>query len=360
MINTTTTWKLTYLALIFTILAFIPMRSQISASTASVTPFPFHMPIENELNDAPPIVPQPGMLFFIDRPTGLFEYRGDALPVSPIRSQNVRVLDVDGDWMSVNTAQGPMWIHLNFVPPVQTLDNFMRQYPGISVFYKNLETGIIYERNADRLFFGASISKASYALYLHQRAERGEIDLNQTLTLKRQDWNDGSGIINTTYYIGQEFTICRLIELNLYQSDNIATNMLRRTFGIDGYRDFVRSIGADANRVRNNVFNSNLTAREAGIFAIEIWEYVNSNGYHAAKFGNALRSNQFPFIVADYPILSKTGWTSNIAWHDMAIVEAPSPYILILFSTRPGFTDECFRIFEDISLEFQRFNDMWF
>ena len=56
----------------------------------------------------------------------------------------------------------------------------------------------------------------------------------------------------------------------------------------------------------------------------------------------------------DYPVASKSGWT-NTVFHDMAIVYADSPYILIILSQRANHS-----IFREISREFQRFNDTWF
>ena len=66
-------------------------------------------------------------------------------------------------------------------------------------------------------------------------------------------------------------------------------------------------------------------------------------------------NNQIPFIVSDrYPVASKTGWTSTV-FHDMAIVYADSPYILVILSARSNRT-----VFREISMAVQEFNAMWF
>jgi len=298
--------------------------------------------------------------FYTGRVMGLFSYKGARYPISSISSQVVTVLDVDGYWKQINTWIGPRWIYLNFVPPTNSLDNLMRRFPNTAVFYKNIETGFTYQWNADRQFFGASLSKASYALYLYQRAELGEIDLNRYLTFTQADRNAGSGIINSRYPVGRQFTTRRLLELNLYESDNVATNILRRTFGIEGYRQFVQNLGGNPGMIRYRIFNSQLTANEAGRFAYAIWEYLESDGVYSEEFRGALLNNQFPFIVSDHPVASKTGWTSPIAWHDMAIVHAPSPYILVIMSARGGWTTADYRDFAEVSMYFQQYNDRWF
>jgi len=298
--------------------------------------------------------------FYTGRALGLHEYKGAEHSTAFITSQVVSVLEDHGDWLLISTWLGPRWIYLNYIPSTNSLDELLRRFPNTAVFYKNIETGFTYRWNADRVFFGASISKASFALYIYKRAEQGEFNLDRPITFTQQDWHGGSGVIRHRYTIGRTFTTRRVLELNLYESDNTATNMLRRTFGIAGYRQFVADLGGNPRFVNDRIFNSRLTANEVGRFAVAIWDYLESDGQYSNEFRNALLNNQFPFIVSDYPIASKTGWTAPTAWHDMAIVYAPSPYILVIMSARAGWTAADYRDFAEISMAFQTFNDRWF
>jgi beta-lactamase class A len=160
--------------------------------------------------------------------------------------------------------------------------------------------------------------------------------------------------------MGTQFTQRELLRLNLSYSENIATNMVRRVHGIEGYRRFIYSIGANPHHVRYNIFNSQLTVTDAGTFARQIFHYTQSGGTYSEEFLAHLLNNQYPFIVSDYPVASKTGWTRPHAWHDMAIIQAPSPYILVILSAREGWTLQDYRDFEEISRAFQAFNDTWF
>jgi len=300
---------------------------------------------------------------FLPRATGLFAYRGGTTMEAMINPQVVTVRDgtQEGRWLKIDTWLGPRWVNLDFSPPTQHLDVLLQRFGNnISVYYMNMETGFVYSYNAQRVYFGASLSKASYALYLFQRAERGEIDLTSTLTFTAADQNWGSGIIQGRYRLGTRFTIGELIRLNVSYSDNVATLMLRRHFGTAGYRRFVESLGGNPHRVRSRVMDSDLTAHEAGLFMQAIFQYIHSGGTYSETFRQHLLNNQFPFIVADYPVASKTGWTAPRAWHDMAIVEAPSPYILVVMSARTGWTARDYRDFADISVAFQQFNNTWF
>ena len=297
---------------------------------------------------------------FVNRAMGLFEYVGSETHVAVIYPQVVAVREYEDRWLQISTWLGPKWIDLDFSPPVYELDALLRRFGGnLSVYFENLETGFIYRHNANRVYFSASVPKAFYAFYIYMKAEMGEVDLDSEIVFTQQDFMGGSGIIQRQR-VGTSFTQRELLGLNLYESDNIATNMLRRVHGLNGYRQFVYDMGGNPGFVRDQIFNSQLTANEAGLFAREIFRYIESDGVYSSEFRDHLLNNQFPFIVSDYPVASKTGWTRPIAWHDMAIVYAPSPYVLVILSARNGWTAADYRDFEEISMAFQRFNNKWF
>ena len=252
-------------------------------------------------------------------------------------------------------------LYLNFIPPTYTLDKLLSRHGNnISVYFENMETGFVYRFNADRVYFSASVPKAMYALYIYKLAERGIVDLDSMHEFTYADANWGSGVIQRRYDFGATFSLRELLRLNISESDNVATLMLRRIHGLEGYRNFISEIGGNPNLVGCRVMNSNLTANEAGLFAREIFAYIASGGRYSHELKAHLLDNQFPFMVSDYPIASKTGWTSPIAWHDMAIVYAPSPFVLVILSARYGWTDADYADFAEISMAFQQFNDTWF
>jgi hypothetical protein len=244
---------------------------------------------------------------------------------------------------------------------VYALEDMLLRFGGnLSVFYKNMETGFRFVHNENEVFFSASVPKAFFSLYIYLMAERGEVDLDGLLTYTNADYHGGSGVINTRYAPGTQFTRRELLRLNLSYSDNIATNILRREHGILGYRQFVMEIGGNPNHVQNFIFNSLLTIGDAGLMATEIFNYIESGGRYSEEFRAHLLNNQYPFIVSNHPIASKTGWSRPSAWHDMAIVYSPSPYILTILSRRDGWTERDYEDFYEISMAFEEFNDKWF
>jgi len=256
-----------------------------------------------------------------------------------MRPQLVHILDQDGDWLQITTCFGPKWLNLNFTPPTYELDTLLQRHGNnISVYFKNLETGFVYRYNADRVYHGASVPKATFSMYIYQKADRGETNLDS----------------RHRFPGGGTMTQREMLRRNLMYSCNNSTFGLRDVHGTAGYRQWVAGLGGNPDWVRHGVMGSLLSANEAGLFAMAIYNYIESDARHSDEFKRHLLNNRFPFIVSDYPVASKTGWTSTV-FHDMAIVYADSPYILVILSQRANH-----RTFADISMAFQRFNDTWF
>jgi len=238
---------------------------------------------------------------------------------------------------------------------------FLEQFDSqIAIHFENLETGFTFSYQGDRVFFGASATKLPFALYIYHKAEQGRTNLNTTMHFTEADFWEGSGFIRHRYEYGQAFTQRQLLHLMLAPSDNIATRILRRHHGLAGYREFITSIGGDAHFVQNLTY-SYLNAYDAGLFMRESFNYIQSGGRYSDEFRRNMLANRYPFIVADYPVASKSGWAASFggAYHDMAIIFAPSPYTLALLSSFDGTPTQRGK-YEAISMFFQDFNQRHF
>ena len=298
---------------------------------------------------------------YTGRPMFIYDEIGGSV-VCTISPQVVRILQRRDDWAQIDTWLGYGWLNFSFVPPKEELVNFVGQFGNsVSVFYRNLATGFTFTHNADRAYFGASATKAPFALYIYQKAERGETSLDSVHTFTAADYWDGSGIIRHRYNFGAQFTQRELLHLMITPSDNIATRILRRIHGLNGYRQFIEDIGGTPRFVQNLTY-SYLSANEAGLIMTKIYRYIMSeDARYAHEFKENLLGNRYPFIISNHPVASKSGWAANFggAWHDMAIVFAPSPYVLAILSDRDGNSADR-RVYNAISLFIEEFNDKWF
>lgn len=105
--------------------------------------------------------------------------------------------------------------------------------PGnLGVYIKNLENGQIVNYNADRLWYLASTVKIPLAIAILQKVEKGELSLDDELTLDESDKVDGSGDL-IWQEPGTTYTIETLLSKMLKNSDSTATDMLIRFVGAD-------------------------------------------------------------------------------------------------------------------------------
>ena len=299
-------------------------------------------------------------MVYTQKTIGLFE-QIDGEIVSWLHPQIVQVIERQGNWLGIDISGELKWINFYFQPPIYKLEEFMKQFGNtVSVFYENLASGFTFSHNGNQVYFGASATKAPFALYIYLKTEREEASMTDIHTFTANDQWAGSGVIRHRYNIGATFTQRQLLYLMLAPSDNIATRILRRVHGIDGHTEFVGSIGANPNHVRNITY-SYLTANDAGIFTREFYRYIMSGGRYSQEFKDNLLANRYQFVISDYPVGSKSGWSSSFGggWHDMAIVFAPSPYTLSILSARAGtYADR--RAYDSISMFVQEFNSRWF
>jgi len=293
---------------------------------------------------------------FISRPMGIFAERGDAYYVSIIFPQIVNVFRNDGRWLQISTWLGPKWIYLDFAPNTDDITAFLRRHGSdLAVFYKNIETGFTFAHNADRIFFGASLTKANQALHTYILAERGMIDLYTIHTFTSADRRGGTGRIQHMP-TGTQFTTRELLYHSMVYSCNVAFGMLIRytSYAELSYHDLAYELGAQYFG-GNLSFHLNATAADTALWMYAIHNYLESD----SQFGHYFRYDLMRtpgFIQANHPMSRKYGWATR-SFHDAAIVYAPSPYILVIMS---NMDDGAHTIFANISRRMQDFNDMWF
>ena len=309
----------------------------------------------------------------IERPMSLY----DAINGEMVGHTGPRIVlgyIYENNWARVIIDDEYKWVNLDFKIPVWELEEFFANLSDVSVYYKNLATGFSVSLNGDRVWFGASVVKAPFALYIYQKASRGETNLDTMLTFTQADYWGGSGIIHRqqrdaqgNIIFGARFSQRELLHLMLVSSDNIATRILIRHHGLRGYTAFVRSLGANSDHVITLNY-SLLTANDAGIFMREVYNFYMSGCPYGKMLMDNLRGNNHIFITSDHPLGTKSGWSSTVsnsgsAYHDIAVVFAPSPYVLVIMS--PWGYNQIYRshrdrVFLEISMFIQEFNDKWF
>ena len=97
--------------------------------------------------------------------------------------------------------------------------------------------------NADETFTAASIGKLPALISLYRFAARGEVDLEDKVSIQQSDYQPGTGILQNEA-VGYTVTLRRCAYLMINYSDNTGWEMLHRYLGRDNIEAETYAIGA--------------------------------------------------------------------------------------------------------------------
>ncbi len=203
---------------------------------------------------------------------------------------------------------------------------------GYGFFYCDLEYNSFVSYGCDKDFKTASTAKLPYIKYLCTLADEGVIDINATMVYEKRHHTAGSGIMKNMS-VGGSFTIGTLMDYVLRYSDNIAYGMLMERFGLTDYLESVKALGVDYTTV-NGYTNCTATEMAALLYDTALYDGANLSLMKNAGC-NASYNYQIGAELKEYDVLQKYGAIKpgNVAYHDIAVVYAPHPYILVIYTT---------------------------
>src|SRR5215211_2623838 len=121
---------------------------------------------------------------------------------------------------------------------------------GVVVF--DPYSGETVSLNADRRFVAASLSKLYALLTLYGAASRGELSLDDEITMHYSDvWAYGTGVLSkypSKYPVGYTMTLRECAKVMIKESDNTAELMLNRYLEEERIEAELDRIGADSTR----------------------------------------------------------------------------------------------------------------
>ena len=130
------------------------------------------------------------------------------------------------------------WIALK-----KSLESEVSNFKGeAAIIIEDLNMGWRISLNKDKLFPSASLVKIPIMAACFYAAHEGRISLKDNLTLKASSKVPGSGFLKNMA-VGSKFSVEKLIELMITESDNTATNMLIDLLTFDYLNSFFKNAG---------------------------------------------------------------------------------------------------------------------
>ena len=140
------------------------------------------------------------------------------------------------------------------VPParVRAVEELDKELRSISQAHAGTHGVVVFDPysgesaslNADRRFVAASLSKLYALLTLYRAASRGELSLDDEITMRASDvWAEGTGVLYR-YPVGTTMTLRECASFLIKESDNTAEVMLNRYLGEEEIEAELRRLGA--------------------------------------------------------------------------------------------------------------------
>lgn len=214
----------------------------------------------------------------------------------------------------------------------------------IGFYYKNLVTLDCFGINEEEFFQAASVIKLPIYAEICRQAALENVDMNETITVGDSDKLPSCGALNS--FTGSvEVDIRTLCNLMITLSDNTATNVLVRRFGIEKLNEGFEACGICKSRIHRLLFDEKAAAqgRENLIVLKEMGELLERIAGHtfvdsrtSQEIEHTLLRQQINHkicgkLTEDIPVAHKTGEDDGIT-NDVGIVYARQPFVVCFAS----------------------------
>ncbi len=124
----------------------------------------------------------------------------------------------------------------------------------VAVAVKHLGTGEAFAFQGDQVMPTASLIKLPIMIEAYRRAQAGELDLKERITLGESDKVPGSGVLTDHFSAGTSLSLQDAIHLMIVFSDNTATNLVVDRIGIASVKETMAKLGLPETRLNSKVY----------------------------------------------------------------------------------------------------------
>ena len=219
-------------------------------------------------------------------------------------------------------------------------ERLSKQKGHIGFYYRNLVTGEEISYHSDEEFRAASVIKLPVYMCIEKWSKEGRASLSETVKVREEDKVPVCGAL--TLFDGEpEVSIATLCRLMISISDNTATNLLIRRFGIDAFREEFQRLGLKGTKLSRLLFDAKASAAgientivpsEIGMLLGQVAEGSFVDEEVSERIRDTLLLQQINHkicgIIGDgAQVAHKTGEDENLS-NDVGIVYAKQPFVI--------------------------------
>ncbi len=302
-------------------------REQTPAEQTPVSE-PMEEPIEPTDDDVPVVQPEPEVVEPQDpksRLEILREIDFEAVRQAILAAENCERIQVETDGEEAPAL------------PDEDIWTTYQAYPRAAGFCAvDLYNQTVYGYNLDRELFAASVIKVPYVYWVCRQIEAGKGSLDEVLTWTSRHNVGGSGVIRDMEQ--KDFTVRELMHYILYVSDNDAYSMLHQQFGIDGYNDFLKELGADSLFLYGTYRWGQLTPRSIALFYNELLRWASEGSELSVYILDEMANTKLNWVaeglseLTEAEIPAKYGNASGYFHQCAAVLDEERPLLLSVYT----------------------------
>ena len=234
--------------------------------------------------------------------------------------------------------------------------------PGdVGLYYKDLTTGETFGYREREMFEAASVIKLPVYAAIMKMAAEGRADLSEIIVCKDEDKVPPCGALY--FFTGDvPADIRTLCGLMISLSDNAATNLLLRRFGLEFLNGEFKGFGLKDTHLERRLFDPESAAKgmenrivpaEMGELLEQIYRHTFVNEQVSREMEKLLLEQQINHKIPGYlpegtPVAHKTGEDDGIT-NDVGVVYGEKPFVICFASNRTD-VPESERALREISL----------
>lgn len=219
---------------------------------------------------------------------------------------------------------------------IDRINNYLGEEQGnVGFLYYDLVTGEQISFNEDKQFYAASLYKLGMNILCYDKANRGEVSLDETVTIQYYGDESDNEYLNYDAYTDPT-SLQTLLDQTIINSDNTAASMIYHYLG--GWNSF-RSQYISFFDMQDQYWSNDTTINNE----FKILKYLYDNKEQYSHLIETMKNTSFHDRIDKYipqDIVAHKIGDLDTAANDEAIVFTDKPYIIILLTDNVGYSYE--------------------
>ncbi len=208
---------------------------------------------------------------------------------------------------------------------------FLKSQDKVAYYYEELNHNTVFSFNESISFYSASAIKILVCLYLYEQAALKELDLNEKLTIKEEDVKQGSGVLKDRP-TGQAYSIEKLVEYTLVESDNTAYIKLVNYVTKEKLIEFGKKLGAEHTLEGKDLFGIT-NCHDMRAYWTELYRFAKEEEL-GKKLKHFLENPSYKIIDIFPENFYRKYGSFDIAYHECGFVEEENPFYIFIMTQK--------------------------